>query len=39
MKVNGDGDHFVAAADAERHQRDQQRVGAARRADAMLAPT
>jgi hypothetical protein len=29
-------DHFVAAADAVRHQGDQQRVGAARRADAML---
>ena len=29
-------DHFVAAPDAVRHQRDQQRVGAARRADAML---
>ena len=30
------GDHLVAAADAERHQRDQQRLGAARARDAVL---
>ncbi len=33
----GTGDDFIAAADVERHQRDQQRIGAGRDADAELA--
>ena len=31
------GDDFIAGADVERHQRDQQRIGAGRDADAELA--